>query len=63
MSRSKRWNIEGMPQLVRLEGHNGTTVFRKARDYEYFIDLMAECAIDYNCDVRTFFTRKQAKVF
>ena len=54
MPRNKRLNTANLPQLIRLSGHNGSAAFRSARDYEFFVLLMAEFAIDLSCEVHTF---------
>jgi putative transposase len=54
MARQPRFRIAGVAQLITQRGNNRQDVFFSEQDYLYYLDVLNETAIKYECQIHAF---------
>ncbi|MBT4732068.1 transposase [Candidatus Woesearchaeota archaeon] len=54
MARLPRYKIAGVTQLITQRGNNNQSVFFSDQDYQYYLDILNEAAIKYQCQIHSF---------
>jgi len=54
MARQPRYRIQDVAQFITQRGNNRQDVFFSEQDYLYYLDVLNETAIKYNCNIHAF---------
>ncbi len=54
MSSRQNYNFPGVTQLVQQETTQGGFCFYVDKDYQFYLQLMQECATEYNCHIHAY---------
>ena len=54
MARKARYKVAGVAQLITQRGNNGQNIFFSRHDYLYYINILNEAAIKYQCHIHSF---------
>jgi putative transposase len=54
MARQPRFKIAGVTQLITQRGNNKQAVFFSEQDYQYYLDILNEAAMQQQCQIHAF---------
>lgn len=54
MPRQPRFILPGQPQHVIVRGNNRITIFRRIRDYHFFLNVVREAALKFDCKIHAY---------